>query len=80
MTLPDFASYGVVDIGPFKADIKRDNGQWKFRPYYTNHPTDTAAVTMNMLIRQIGRRVWTEVPAGEVPTLERVLRKLGRLK
>lgn len=71
--------YGVVDIGPFKADIKFANGIWQFRPLYTNNPQHTAAVHMNTLIRDIGY-VWTPVPDDEVESLKKELTRLGRLK
>lgn len=76
---PEAKSYGVVDIGPFKADIKFAQGLWQFCPHYNNNPRDTAAIHMNAMIRDVGR-IWTVVPENEVPKLEAVLRDMGRLR
>lgn len=64
--------YGVVDIGFFKADVKKVGELWMFRPYYTDNPKHGPTIEMNAMIRSMGR-IWTAVPEEEIDKLKKVL-------
>lgn len=66
--------HGIVNIGPFKADIREaSDGMWEFRPYITHHPQHAEAIHMNAMIRDQGR-IWTPIPEDEIWKVKRVLK------